>query len=45
MNTLGFSLNNYFEIGRFIESLGFRFRNVRKRVLFVFIVRNELFFK
>lgn len=45
VNTPGLCLNNYFETGSFIESSGFRFRNVRNRVLFVSIAHNELPFK
>jgi hypothetical protein len=44
-NPPGLCLNNYFETGRFIESSEFRFRNVRNRVLFVSIARNELPFE
>lgn len=40
VNTPGLCLNNYFETGRFIESSGFRFRNVRNRVLFPLHIMN-----
>lgn len=45
VNTPGLCLNNYFEIGRFVEGSRFRFRNTRNGVLFVPIARNELPFE